>query len=283
MGDFFDVQCLVKWIGSKRIQSGEIIQYLPSFIDTYYEPFCGGCSVMYQLMKSGSHNVQRYVCSDINGDLIDLWNTVKRDPDGLFDEYVRMWTEMKNIEDRQDKRKYFEDIREEFNQTRSPYCFFFLMRTCTNGIPRYNRFGNFNNTFHITRDGMMPKILKKILYDWSETINDNDVEFRRYDYRQILETAEQGDFLYLDPPYEMTRSTGMYFGKINYYDLFDGLRTLNSQNIKYALSYDNTAGDLIVPEDCYENQINITSRNWGYRKTLLRMDNDSVYENLYLN
>lgn len=282
-GNAFDGPCLIKWIGSKRVQSREIIQYFPSFINTYYEPFCGGCSVMHRLMEANVHNVEKYICSDINGDLIDLLNTAKRDPDGLFDEYTRMWTDMKSIDDRQDKKKYFEMIREEFNQTRSPYCFFFLMRTCTNGIPRYNRFGNFNNTFHITRDGIQPKILKKILYGWSETINDNDVEFRRCDYRQILENAEQGDFVYLDPPYEMTRSTGKYFGKINYYDLFDGLRNLNSRDIKYALSYDNITGDLIVPDDCYENQINIGSRNWGYRQTLLKIENDSVYENLYVN
>ena len=55
---------------------------------------------MYQLMKSNNHNVEKYICSDINGDLIDLWNTVKHDPDGLFEEYVRMWTEMKNIKER---------------------------------------------------------------------------------------------------------------------------------------------------------------------------------------
>ena len=107
-----DVPCVVKWVGSKRIQSGEIVQYFPNFINTYYEPFCGGCSVLFQLLKSSEHYVNRCVCSDINGDLIDLWNTVKRDPDGLFDEYTRMWTEMNTLEDRQDKRKYFEMIRE---------------------------------------------------------------------------------------------------------------------------------------------------------------------------
>ena len=32
-----DVPCVVKWIGSKRIQSGEIVQYFPNFINTYYE------------------------------------------------------------------------------------------------------------------------------------------------------------------------------------------------------------------------------------------------------
>ena len=49
-----DVPCVVKWIGSKRIQSGEIVQYFPNFIDIYYEPFCGGCSV---LSSYSSHRI----------------------------------------------------------------------------------------------------------------------------------------------------------------------------------------------------------------------------------
>ena len=277
-----DVQPIIKWIGSKRIQSEEIINYFPNFINTYYEPFCGGCSVMFQLLKSENHYVNRCICSDINGDLIDLWNTVKRDPDGLFDEYSRMWEEMNSIPDRQDKKKYFEMVREEFNQTRSPYCFFFLMRTCTNGIPRYNKYGNFNNTFHITRDGIKPKRLKKTLYDWSKLLNEKGVIFKRCDYRLVLNSVEDDDFVYFDPPYEMTRSTGKYFGKIDYNDLFDRLRLMADKDFKFALSFDSVDENLIVPEDCYINRVNIVSKNGGYRKTKLKMDNKDVYENLYV-
>ena len=278
-----DVPCLVKWIGSKRIQSEEIVQYFPNFIDTYYEPFCGGCSVLFQLLSSPNHFVNRCVCSDINGDLIDLWNTIKRDPDGLYEEYVRMWTEMGTFEDKQDKRKYFEMVREEFNQTRSPYCYFFLLRTCTNGIPRYNKYGQFNNTLHLTRDGVKPKIIKKVIYRWSELLNKHNVIFKRCDYRAILDEVSEDDFIYLDPPYEMTRSTGKYFGSIDYQDLFDRISMLNMRGVKYALSFDNVDDTLIIPDDCYENKVNIVSKNSGYRRTLLRMDSKDVYENLYVN
>lgn len=278
-----DVQPVIKWIGSKRIQSGEIVQYFPNLIDTYYEPFCGGCSVLFQMLRSDDIFVNRCVCSDINGDLIDLWNTVKRDPDGLFDEYSRMWSEMQSIESRPDKKRYFEIVRDEFNQTRSPYCFFFLMRTCTNGIPRYNKYGEFNNSFHITRDGIKPKRLKPVLYNWSKMLNKHNVLFKRCDYRMMLDAMGLDDFAYLDPPYEMTRSTGKYFGKIDYNDMFDRLRIMNDRGIRFALSFDSDGEDLIVPGDCYENHINIVSKNAGYRKTLLKLDNKDVYESLYVN
>lgn len=278
-----DVPCLIKWIGSKRVQSREIINYFPSFVSTYYEPFCGGCSVLYQLLKSKDHYVNRCVCSDTNGDLIDLWNTVKRDPGGLYAEYERMWNEMKSIEDRQEKRKYFEAVRDEFNQTRSPYCFFFLLRTCTNGIPRYNKFGNFNNTLHLTRDGIKPRFLKKIIDEWSDLLNSHDVQFRRCDYRNAIDSLELDDFVYLDPPYEMTRSTGKYFGDVDYDTLFGIVRNMNARGVKYAMSFDSSSAKPDVPEDVYENIIGVPSKNGGYRKTIMKMDDKDVYETLYIN
>ena len=45
-------QPVIKWSGSKRSQSEEIIKRFPKQIDTYYEPFLGGGSVLFQLMNS---------------------------------------------------------------------------------------------------------------------------------------------------------------------------------------------------------------------------------------
>ena len=279
-------QPIIKWIGSKRHQSEEIVQYFPDYINTYYEPFCGGCSVVYQLLSSQDiyHTyINRIVCSDINGDLIDLWKTIKNDPKVLFNEYTKMWCIMNNISDIQDKRKYFESVREEFNQTRSPYLFFFLTRTCTNGLPRYNKYGDFNQTLHLTRDGMIPTRLKKTLFEWSDVMRRNNVEFRRCDYNEIFNEVDDGDFLYLDPPYEMTRSTGKYFGKIDYIDMFDRLRMMNENGIRYALSFDNEHDDIIIPGDCYENNYIIKSTNGGFRTTTQGMGKTNLFEGLYMN
>lgn len=280
------MQSIIKWIGSKRVQAKEIVRYFPKYIDTYYEPFCGGCYVMHELLMSDDHFANKIVCSDVNGDLIDLWNAIKRDCETVFSEYERMWNEMNKLDKPSTKRQYYEMIRDEFNQNRSPYLFFFLMRTCTNGIPRYNRFGQFNNTFHLTRKGINPNRLKKFLFDWRDAIDNENIEFRKCDYNVILDGVGTGDFIYLDPPYELTRDTGRYFGTMNHVDLFDRLRILNQKGIKWALSYDggeNTPDYVFVPNDCYENQISIMSMNGGYRKTRQFMSNDCAYESLYIN
>lgn len=41
---------VIKWSGSKRTQAGDILAWFPKEIDTYYEPFCGGASVLRRLL-----------------------------------------------------------------------------------------------------------------------------------------------------------------------------------------------------------------------------------------
>lgn len=65
-------QPVIKWSGSKRSQCENIIKYFPKEIDTYYEPFCGGASVCRALMESKDHKVNKFACSDLNRDLINI-------------------------------------------------------------------------------------------------------------------------------------------------------------------------------------------------------------------
>ena len=41
---------VIKWSGSKRSQAEQILRHFPNEIDTYYEPFCGGASVLRRLL-----------------------------------------------------------------------------------------------------------------------------------------------------------------------------------------------------------------------------------------
>jgi DNA adenine methylase len=43
---------IIKWSGSKRSQSEEIVKKFPKEINTYYEPFVGGASILFQLLHS---------------------------------------------------------------------------------------------------------------------------------------------------------------------------------------------------------------------------------------
>lgn len=277
-------QPVIKWSGSKRSQCEDILGYFPQSIDTYYEPFCGGCSMLMGLMNLGIF-VKRYVCSDINGDLIALWNKVKDSPDEIYNTYVALWKELNKDNDIDRKRKFFEEQRRIYNENHDPLVFFFIMRTTTNGMPRYNQNGEFNNSFHITRDGIRPEILKPILYEWSDKLRKNNVEFVHRSYEEILGEIKEGDFIYMDPPYFNTK--GMYFGEIDFESFFVFLENVSKMNVKFALSFNGKSGDIdntySVPEKCYRRHLYIKSGNSSFKRTIGKDKNAIVYESLYLN
>jgi DNA adenine methylase len=278
---FFKIkfQPIIKWSGSKRSQSEEIVKRFPKDIDTYYEPFCGGCSVLRQLLQSNI-KVNNYICSDINNDLIDLWHEIKVNPKEVVYEYDKMWHELNVDEDKERKKEYFYKVRDRFNGGKSPYDFMFIMRTTTNGMPRYNKKGEFNNSFHVTRNGIKPNTLKKIILEWSELLNKNKIIFKCQNYSDIQ--TNKKDVLYLDPPYANTK--GMYYGAINYNDLWEWLKR---QKGLYYLSFDGKTTSYnqtySVPEELYSKHEYLNSGNSSFRRVIGKSSEEYVYESLYIN
>lgn len=274
----FIFEPVIKWSGSKRSQAENIINHFPKEIDTYYEPFCGGASVLRRLLDSDI-KVNRYVCSDLNDGLIALWNEIKNNPKDVSDYYFKLWHELNENDDKERKKKYFTMVRERFNREKNPLDFMFIMRTTTNGMPRYNSSGEFNNSFHVTRNGIIPETLEKIIYEWSEILNNNNVEFRCCSYEVIQ--PNENDFMYLDPPYANTK--GMYYGKINYNGFWNWLR---SCKCKYALSFDGLSGNVDstyeVPEDVYSKHEYLLNGNSSFKRTIGNSNDSIVYESLYI-
>ena len=196
-------QPVIKWSGSKRPIAQDIVDLFPREINNYYEPFCGGASVMRCLLDNIKENKIKVngniICSDVNKDLINLWNAIKTSPDAVSLHYDKLWRELNRTEDKSVKRAYFEEIRDRLNKEHNPLDFMFIMRTTTNGMPRYNKNGEFNNSFHITRDGIRPDKLSKIITEWSELLNEYDVIFLNLDYSVMFDNTKEGDLLYLDP------------------------------------------------------------------------------------
>ena len=269
---------VIKWSGSKRSQAENIIHYFPKEIDTYHEPFCGGASVLRRLMSSDI-KVNKYVCSDLNKDLISLWNKIKSSPGEVCFYYRKLWDEL-NIDDNKERKKqYFYSIRDKYNKDHNPLDFMFIMRTTTNGMPRYNRNGEFNNSFQVTRNGIIPDKLEKIVYEWNVVLNEKNVVFKSCSYEEIK--VKENDFVYLDPPYMNTK--GMYYGAINYEKFWDWLRTLEC---KYALSFDGISGDADntcnVPNDIYTRHEYLLNGNSSFKRIIGKSKYSTVYESLYL-
>lgn len=269
---------VIKWSGSKRSQAENIISHFPKEIDTYYEPFCGGASVLRRLLESNV-KVNRYICSDLNSDLISLWKEIKYNPSDVSNHYNELWHELNADDDKERKKIYFSKVRSRFNKEKCPLDFMFIMRTTTNGMPRYNNKGEFNNSFHITRNGIKPKTLDKIIHRWSKLLNDNNVEFECCSYENIK--PNKNDFIYLDPPYANTK--GMYYGRIDYDELWDWLRSVEC---RYALSFDGISGNINntyeVPANVYNYHEYLLSGNSSFKRTIGKSSDSVVYESLYV-
>ena len=268
-------QPIIKWSGSKRSQSEEIIKRFPKNIDTYYEPFVGGASVLFQLLNSDI-KVNKYICSDINEDLINLWNIIKDNPQYLIDSYKKMWEELNSIDEIEKRKEYYYMVRNRFNEKRNPKDFMFLSRTCANGLIRFNSKGEFNTPFHFSRPGINPYRLERIMNQWSELLKKNNVIFICQDYKNIRTT--KNDLIYLDPPYINTK--GMYYGQIDYNEFWDFLR---KQNGSYIFSFDGKTGNkdrtYEVPTDIYDTHEYIYSGISGFGK--IHKKQEYVKESLY--
>lgn len=255
----------------------EIVSRFPKDIDIYFEPFCGGASVMQCMLESGI-KPNHIICSDINKDLIDLWNMIKDNPEKLLDGYKELWNIISNCETDADKTKFFNEIRNRYNKNHSPIDFFFLQRTAINGLVRYNKSGNYNASFNHAKNGINPKRLDSIINEWSEIFNKNHVVFVNQSYDDIL--PSEYDFVYFDPPYANTG--GLYYGAIDFDKFFDFLRNLKC---KYILSFDGKVGnesiEYDVPKDIYTNHYLIQTGKTGFRK--IKNDQSIVFESIYLN
>lgn len=272
-------QPVIKWSGSKRSQCDEIIKYFPKNINTFYEPFCGGCSVTRALIESNIQ-VNNIVCSDINQDLINLWLTIKNSPDLVIQTYGELWNQLNFDNNINRKVEFYNSIRDKYNNNHDPLLFMFIMRTVVNGLPRYNKKGKFNSPFHLNRNGINPNRLSKIIKEWSRLLNNANVKFRCCSYMDI--NPLENDFIYFDPPYEKTK--GMYYGNFNQNDFFDYLFHLNCH---YALSYDGVVANSInevskIPLNLYDKHILIKSGNSSFRRLIGFSNKSTVYESLYI-
>ena len=265
---------LIKWTGSKRSQAAAIDALFPTRCSgTYFEPFLGGGAMSYY----GAQRFPRVEASDLYAPLIDLWTRVKLSPETVIEQYKKDWELLQA-----DFPGYFFVVRDRFNSIPNGQDLLFLSRTCVNGIIRFNKKGEFNNSIHLSRRGMKPGIFAKVVHRWSAVIKNSTYSVR--DYSEILDDSNKGDFVYLDPPY--VNSHNRYVQDLDLEKFLMFLDALNSKGVKWALSFDGSRGEknlaYELPSELYKFHTKITSGNSAVQKVL----NDSVErveESLYLN
>jgi DNA adenine methylase len=275
---------LMKWSGSKDSQAKNIISYFPKKIAMYFEPFLGGGSMFLQLLESDI-KVNYYILGDVNEELIGVYKLIQEEPKVLISAYKTHYDNF-NSSDIQHRKDYFAKIRTQFNKNKNPEDFYWIMRTTTNGMPRYNKKGEFNNSCHFSRPGMKPEEVEKIIMKYHNLMKFKYISFGAASYKEMskhfqLESFEYDNyFMYCDPPYENTK--GMYFGGFNNKEF---ITWLNNLKCNWALSYDGKVNEdkvnHVAPN--YKRHEYLLSGNSSFRRVIGNSNDSIISESLYLN
>lgn len=196
----------VRWAGGKKYMTHEIISMFPRRMNSYYEPFVGGGSVLFALLahkQAGTIAVNGSIyASDVNRGLIEMFNTIQRNVEPLIQELAAIDNGyMGEVDERE---SYYYAMRTVYNNlsdeekysVKGTALFIFLNRTCFGGLFWESRDG-FNVPYgHYTK---VPVYSADNLRNISVLIR--DVTFRHNSYRDSLSGVREGDFVYMDPPY----------------------------------------------------------------------------------
>jgi DNA adenine methylase len=126
--------------------------------------------------------------------------------------------------------EYYYEVRARFNSSGDPFDFVFLNRASFNGVIRFNSKGGFNVPFCKKTERFRLAYITKICnqVDWAYKIMyGKDWTFLVQDWRETLNFAREGDFVYLDPPY-IGRHTDYYsqWSDLHADELADAIKTL---------------------------------------------------------
>jgi len=234
----------VKWAGGKRQILPVITNHIPHKFERYFEPFLGGGAVFFSLVYK--ERKTKYLISDLNSDLILSYATIR-------DKVKELVLSLENHAANYSKNPsvYYYKIREanpkgEIDKVSR---LIFLNKTCFNGLYRVNSKGKFN--VPVGRY-VNPNIVNKDnLFEVSKVLQSKDISIRCHDFEDALKGVGQGDFVYLDPPYQPVSSTASFtsytdsdFDFRDQKRLFNKFKSLDKKGAKVLLS--NSKSDEII-------------------------------------
>lgn len=194
---------------------------------TWIEPFMGSGVVGFNVAP------RRAIFADINPHIVNFYNAIKSGKinSGNAKEFLEQ--EGALLQKRGESHYY--EVRERFNKNFDPFDLLFLNRSCFNGVMRFNKKGLFNVPFGHKPErfakAYVTKITNQIKYV-SQATAQYDWSFVCSDFRQIISSASQGDFIYCDPPY-MGRHVDYYnsWGENEERELYDLLKETQAKFI----------------------------------------------------
>ena len=246
--------------GKKAKLIPQISPLYPNTIENYYEPFCGGASIFFDLFSQQIINGDYYL-SDLNWRVLRIYEVIRDDLGGLnvvlqsflqYDPELLFYT-LRKIKDAPDQknRPAPAGFKVPFNPSKTWLAAkdLFLNRMTTNGW-RENKSGQFNLPYDKRRtSGYFYQATN--LADCNKVFSDPRVHIKVEDYLKIEPRLVSGDFVYLDPPYEPASKTANFtsytcnaFGQQEQRQLANFINRIDAKGVKFVLSNSLAASSL---------------------------------------
>jgi len=257
----------IRYPGGKQRILNHILSFLPKkeqIKGKYIEPFLGSGAVFFAL------NPKFALLSDINPELIDLFRGIRISPN-------RIWEIYKSFP--KTKEAYYkiralktDDKDLVFRAARTLY----LNRTCFKGMWRHNSKGQFNVGYGGQDRRWVINV--RILKETSKILK--NATLKCSDFEKIINKSEEGDFMFLDPPYkpgdlELEHSHYLYskFKYSDYCRLAESLKKASDRNVKWALTISSHPKILNLFK---ENQIIFLPKGTGNKPGILTLNSAEV-------
>lgn len=238
---------LVQYQGSKRRLAPLILLFMPPTFKRLIEPFAGSAAV--SLAAAFHGRTQSFVINDLNAPLIGLLQEAVERPQELAAAYTALWEAQFSYAG--GSLQHYAAVRADFNQGHTaPALMLYLLARCVKGAVRYGSGGRFNQSADKRRLRTNPKTLARNALAVSQLLR-HKTSFFCCDYREILNLAEPGDVVYLDPPYQGVSRTRdrCYVGGVELAEFAAALQQLEARGVDYLISYDGRCGSRSYGQD----------------------------------
>lgn len=183
----------VKWAGGKRQLLPQIKERMPEQFNNYYEPFVGGGAVTFAILP------EKAVVNDINKSLVNAYRQICDASEEFLEAIHKLDNDMW-----EDGKAYYYSLRELYNDKmmKAEYdvelaaLFVFINKHCFNGLYRVNGKGLFNVPYNNSRKASVDE---KSIREISEYLK--KVTILEGDFEAAVESAMEGDFVFIDSPY----------------------------------------------------------------------------------
>lgn len=205
----------IKWVGGKSQLIEQLDAQLPADFGkwenvTYVEPFVGGGAMLFYILQRYP-NIKRAVINDINPDLANCYRTVRDNPEELIASLKDIEGSYLALETEEARKEFFMAVRARYNEKNldpieNTTKFFFLNRSCFNGLYRVNKKGLFNVPFgrYFNPTICDPETIRKD----SELLQ--RVEILNGDFEATFDYAQGKTLFYFDPPYRPLSDTSSF-------------------------------------------------------------------------